>query len=64
MIVACLDSYTFFREQLNTCNIAFVGENGQLIPFDTYYGEGEASKLLTLGTEVSATPGAPVPASM
>jgi hypothetical protein len=47
-IVCCLDAYSFTREQLNTCNIAFINENAQLVPFDTHYLDGEVGNLVQL----------------
>lgn len=44
-VVCCLDKYSFIKEQLNTCNIAFVSDTGEVVPFDTYYLEGEAAHI-------------------
>lgn len=47
-IVSYLDKYSFLREQLNSCNFAFMTEKGKVIPFDTKYLEGEGYELTHL----------------
>lgn len=46
MIVSYLDKYSFISEQLNCCNMGFILENNEIVPFDTHYLEGEPHNII------------------